>query len=388
MPRKRVLLARARKAAGLTQEELSYRLGVDRSTVGRWELGETEPQPWLRPKLARVLGLSRIKLEELLAPSEPGGTDASERVGFALAHPASTDLVTVAQLREQICDLDDRYVTEPSTALLADAGQRLGHVRFLATRVTSGRVRRELAAAEAEAAILMGQLVWDASQRRDHGTAHRYLDQAVSAARECGDIVSEGLALLRRTIVVLYGEQAPVRALDLALQTAATTRGVSNVLTGLALLHAAEAHAMLGADLACEGVLAEAATCFSAIDQSDGASDLFSSSQFGRMAGSCYLALKDHARAQTLLEEAASALSDQSKSHTIVLGNLALAAIGQRNLDEAATRLHQTIDAIEVNWSGGGLNIVFSASRELAPWRDLPAVQDVQDRLLSLVAAT
>ena len=388
MPIKRVLLARARRAAGLTQEELAYRLRVDRSTVGRWELGETEPQPWLRPKLARALGLSRDALEQLLAATTSGGTDNSDRFRFALSNPASTDLITVAQLREHIRRLDERYISEPSTALLADTGQRLGQVRFLATHAATGRIRRELAAAEAEAAILMSQLVWDASQRRDHATAHLYLDQAIEAALYCRDLISESLATLRRTIVVLYGQQSPAQALDLARQAANTSAGVSNVLNGLAILHEAEAHAMLGSQNSCEMALEKAVRSFADVDASDGAIDLFSPSQFGRMAGSCYLALKDHRRAQDILEQAAQCLSDQSKSHAIVLGNLALAAIGQGNLDEATARLHQTIDTIEVNWSGGGLNIVFSASRELRPWRELPVVQDVQDRLLSLVAAT
>lgn len=50
--------AQARKAAGYTQESLAERLGVDRTTVARWEAGFTEPQPWLRPKIAEVFGLS------------------------------------------------------------------------------------------------------------------------------------------------------------------------------------------------------------------------------------------------------------------------------------------------------------------------------------------
>jgi hypothetical protein len=83
----------------------------------------------------------------------------------------------------------------------------------------------------------------------------------------------------------------------------------------------------------------------------------------------------------------ARALHDRSKAHAIVLGNLALAAIRQGNLEEAAARLHQAMDVIEVNWGGGGLNIVFGASRELCPWRDVPVAQDVQDRLLGLMAA-
>ena len=60
-------------------------------------------------------------------------------------------------------------------------------MRFLATHAVSGRVRRELYAVEAEAAILMGQLVWDASQRRDHTSAQMYLNQAIQAARQVRD---------------------------------------------------------------------------------------------------------------------------------------------------------------------------------------------------------
>jgi transcriptional regulator with XRE-family HTH domain len=158
MPWKREPLSRARKAAGFTQEELAERLGVDRSTVRRWEAGETEPQPWLRPKLARTLGLSRERLAELLTAADVGrpvSAPPSECLSYTLTHPGSTDLMTVAELRAAIHRLDERYVSEPSTALLADTGQYLGQVRFLSTHVNGGRIRRELAAAEAEAATLM-----------------------------------------------------------------------------------------------------------------------------------------------------------------------------------------------------------------------------------------
>jgi len=48
-------LAQRRKALGLTQEGLAGLLNVERSTVLRWEHGECEPLPWIRPKLARAL---------------------------------------------------------------------------------------------------------------------------------------------------------------------------------------------------------------------------------------------------------------------------------------------------------------------------------------------
>jgi transcriptional regulator with XRE-family HTH domain len=385
MPAKRQGLAARRKAAGFSQEQLAERLSIDRSTVARWESGETEPQPWIRPRLARVLEVSLDQLDRLLAAGRQAEAGAEERVSHALTHPGSTDLVTVAGLRSQVQHLDDQYVHVPSSSLLARAGQCLGQVRFLAAHATSSRIRRELYAVEAEAAILMGQLVWDASQRRDHASARMYLDQAIDAARQVRDPAAGGLALLRKAMIALYGERNPRGGLALAGQAAETTSRVSDVLTGLAILHTAEAHAMLGELAPCEQALAAADTRFGRVGELDTAIELYSATQFGRMAGSCYLFLQDTTRAQGLLEGAA-AHSDHSKPRAIVLGNLALALIRQGDLDEAAGRLHEAIDVIELNRGGGGLNIAFTAGREMRPWRTVPAVQDVYDRLLTLMA--
>ena len=385
MPAKRQGLAARRKAAGFSQEQLAERLSIDRSTVARWESGETEPQPWIRPRLARVLQVSLDQLDRLLAAGRQPGAGAEERVSHALTHPGSTDLVTVAGLRSQVQHLDEQYVHVPSSSLLARAGQCLGQVRFLAAHATSSRIRRELHAVEAEAAILMGQLVWDASQRRDHASARMYLDQAIDAARQVRDPAAEGLALLRKAMIALYGERNPRDGLALAGQAAEATSRVSDVLTGLAILHTAEARAMLGELAPCEQALAAADTRFGRVGELDTAIELYSATQFGRMAGSCYLFLQDTTRAQGLLEGAA-AHSDHSKPRAIVLGNLALALIRQGDLDEAAGRLHEAIDVIELNRGGGGLNIAFTAGREMRPWRTVPAVQDVYDRLLTLMA--
>jgi transcriptional regulator with XRE-family HTH domain len=386
MPVRRRRFAARRKAVGLSQEQLAECLRVDRSTVGRWESGETEPQPWVRPNLARALRISMDELNGLLTQHDLADNEA-ERLSHALANPGSADLVTVAHLRQQVEQLDEQYVRVPSTLLLADAGQCVGQIGFLTTHARNLRVRRELRMVEAEAAVLMGQLVWDASQRRDHATAHVFFDRAIAAASQSGHAAVEGLAWLRKSMVALYGEKNPAEGLTMTLQATEVSRRVSNVLTGLALLHVAESYAMLGEVSSCESALREAESQLGRLSSADAATSLFSPSLFGRMAGSCYLFLDDARRARRFLAETAPLLQDNSKSQAIVLGNLALASIRLGNLDEATSRLHQAIDVIEMNWSGGGLNIVFGAGRELHSWRSQPAVRDVQDRLLGLMAA-
>ncbi len=386
MPLKRGRLAARRKVVGFSQDQLAERLRVDRSTIGRWEAGETEPQPWLRPRLARALRVSVEQLNALLGESDQAESEEAQRLDYALTHPGSADLVTVAHLRHEVQQLDDQYVHVPSTALLADAGQHLGQVRFLGTHAPKGRVRRELHAVEVEAAMLMGQLVWDASQRRDHASARLYFDQAIGAARNIRDSAAEGQALLRMAMIALYGERDPRGGLLLAEQAAETTGEASNVVTSLAILHAAEAHAMLGNRSACEQALATADTTLGHMDDMDTAIGMHSTTQLGRMSGSCYLFLEDIKRAIPLLEDTAAAYDRPSKSQAIVLGNLSLALIRQGNLDGAVGRLHEAMDVIEQNWGGGGLNVIFGAGRELRPWRNVSVVKDVYDRLLTLLA--
>ncbi|MGH3773351.1 MAG: helix-turn-helix domain-containing protein [Pseudonocardiaceae bacterium] len=178
MAARRYRLAQRRRTMGFTQDGLAERLGVDPTTIRRWESGETEsgPQPWRRPKLARYLQVSADQLDELLAEGDAEDAASDERLTHALQHPGTIDLVAVARLREQIHGLAERYDHARSTSLLAETGQCLGRVAFLRVHAPTTKVRRELYAAEAEGATLMGQLVWDASQRRDHASAHGYFD--------------------------------------------------------------------------------------------------------------------------------------------------------------------------------------------------------------------
>lgn len=86
------------QGAGHSQEQLAERLGVGRSTVVRWERGEMEPQPWLRPKIARAPSLpERVGR---IAWSAAWGSVAVTRDGARLGKGAGYSDLKVALLNE------------------------------------------------------------------------------------------------------------------------------------------------------------------------------------------------------------------------------------------------------------------------------------------------
>ncbi|MFE9001142.1 helix-turn-helix transcriptional regulator [Streptomyces sp. NPDC007875] len=84
-------LAERRKALGYSQEGLAHVLGVDRTTVGRWESGETEIQPSLRQKYAAALQLDLAELDALVTGSPATLPEsAGSSSGTAMAQGIST----------------------------------------------------------------------------------------------------------------------------------------------------------------------------------------------------------------------------------------------------------------------------------------------------------
>ncbi|MFY1616734.1 helix-turn-helix transcriptional regulator [Micromonospora sp. WMMD736] len=378
-------LAERRRTIGLSQERLAEILGVDRSTIVRWERVETDPQPWLRPHLAAALKVSIEELADLLADTRQPPATPDGRLDHALRRPGRVDLITVAHLRERVRHLDERYDQTPSTLLLAEAAQSHAQAVFLRQHAEVGSVQRELAAAVAEAATLMGQLVWDATQRHDHAASAAYFDQAVDAAREARDPVAEANALLRKSYLALYGRRRPTAAVALTMQAAAVSRRDSQVLAGLAHLHRAEAHAMLGQVPAVSEALGAAEHHFASVAPQDPATALYCPSHHARLAGSCWLSLNRPTEAIKALESAHHLVAAGRKSTAVVLGNLAIANIRHRDLATAVAYLHLAVDVIEQTRAGGGLNLAFAAARQLRPWSDHPSVQEVNDRLLTLM---
>ncbi|MGV9340585.1 helix-turn-helix domain-containing protein [Streptomyces sp. NPDC003688] len=387
MTSKRVRLAQRRRSAGFSQEKLAIHLGVDRTTVVRWEAAEADPQPWTRPKLARALGVSTGELEALLDDVVIVQAAPNERMNYVLEHPTSADLVSVAYLHERTRQLDESYDQSPSTALLGPAGQVHGQVRYLRENARDARVRKALHEVEAEAATFMGQLIWDVSQRRDHAGAMTYFDEAIQSARVVRDPTAESYAVLRKSYVALYGEKDAIRGAMLAQEASEVAKLGSPALVGLGLIHVAEGYAMVGDLKRSEDALKKAESQLGRSTPDDVAAEYYTVNEYNRLVGSCYLYLGLPDRAELILRDGVAALAGKKKSQAIALGNLSLSLIRQRQCEEAAATLHRAIDAVEITRGGGGLNLVFQAGRELRDWRTEVWVQDIHDRLLALMAA-
>jgi tetratricopeptide (TPR) repeat protein len=369
------LLRATRERCGLSPREFAPMLG---RAIGRPDLTAGALRAWedgaVRPPRAILEAPAAIARS---APASRAVTVSERRAQL----PGLTDL------REALRTLDGAYGRAPSTSLLPAASQHLGQIGAIRDARLTASVRRELDACEADSAMLMGQLVWDASQRRDHTTARMYFDQAIAAARRAGDPVAAAHGLLRNSYIALYGENDALTGLTLAQAAAAAASGSSNALAGLGLLHAAEAHAMLGSRHDCEQSLAAADTQLGQISQGDAGAHLFAEPEFDRLAGACYLSLGRHAQAAALLADTAARLHDRKKSRAIVLGNLALAHVRQGEVDAATGALHQAIDVASQTRGAGGLNLIFKTTRELAPWRNEPVVHYVHDRVHDLMTA-
>lgn len=122
---RRQRLSQRRKAVGFTQESLAERLGVERSTVVRWEAGDTEPLPSIRPNLASALQVSLDQLAELLTSTD--GADATSKP--APSEPSGSTEVTVPELLAEPPSQPPRDPAEPTPPICLQPAETVETLR-------------------------------------------------------------------------------------------------------------------------------------------------------------------------------------------------------------------------------------------------------------------
>jgi len=112
-------IIRARKAAGLSQEELGQRLGVTRQAVSKWETGQTKPDADMLVLLCRELGLSADYLLLGVEETAQAPAPAQEEETYAILLNAPVEDPSPAPLKFLRSQLG--YSEEEVRAMLGNA---------------------------------------------------------------------------------------------------------------------------------------------------------------------------------------------------------------------------------------------------------------------------
>ncbi|WP_258563330.1 helix-turn-helix domain-containing protein [Streptomyces phytophilus] len=183
-------MSERRRSLGYSQEDLAERVGVALSTVQRWESGESNPQPWQRPKLARALDVTATRLSDLLSPSPADWaapapeTPDDETSAWELARRVNASDVggeTLTRLERAFDDLATAYPMTPPQVLLRRVRKHTAYVaQLLDKRATLAEHRRLLSVGGWLS--LLGATVHVDLDQQDAATAH--MRTAATLARE------------------------------------------------------------------------------------------------------------------------------------------------------------------------------------------------------------
>lgn len=379
MARKRHRFAERRKAMGLSQEALAEAVGVDTSTVARWERGETEPQPVHRPRLADALKVSVEEVGELLVNGEaevPAEERTTEKLESTDPPPIASRLVRqqpteAVSLPPSLPRIDHRQAAAHAERLLgyflaleAEVGGDQLYAP-LATQVerlapiADTAARPSLLGAFAQLCQLTGWLALDANR---HSIARQHFCTAVLVSHQADEPALAASALAYLSLQETYRNH-PERALALA-RTAydvASGSGTPCMNTMLAT-RLARAQARIGNG---QDSLAAIGRAEEAFGSSNGSVpeplwlSYVDEREVTAQKGACYLDLGMHRQATAALLEAVRLLDQhtptQVRDRVHYLSRLAKCHLLAGDLDQACAAGHEALDH---GWTLGSARVV------------------------------
>ncbi|MDI3405767.1 helix-turn-helix transcriptional regulator [Streptomyces cavernicola] len=359
-------LAERRKVFGYSQEQLAGELGVDRTTVGRWEKGKTTPQPPLRPKLAELLKVDLVELDDMFRtpgveqtsagspPSDHSGDDDMIRREFLRALTVSGAVMALpADEAEALADRAERGSSADYTRMNGHLWQvyqlarskrsvypivreQIGSLtRTLGGR--SGAESRALCGAAADLFQLAGELSFDGNRYMDAAASYTL---AASASRDARAFDLWACALVRHAYVDLYERQYAEAARTLSAAQDVARRGDGTLSTRYWVASVmAEAYAGLGDLASCERALDQAEQVHHLTDPGHNGGWLrFDGSRLAEERGARYVQLGRLDLAETalvsVLEHGALAQGQSLRRRGVVLSDLASIGAKRRDPDQ------------------------------------------------------
>ncbi|MFE2041102.1 helix-turn-helix domain-containing protein [Streptomyces sp. NPDC059477] len=363
-----------RKALGYSQERFAALIGVDRTTVGRWDRGETEPHPEYRPKMAAALHVDLVTLDALIKESSASREPDAGSPSHDAYGPGEEDMIRREFLRAlTVAGALAALSVEEADALADDAARddAAGYLRMndhlwqvyqLARSKSSVRsvVTDQLSVlngtlsdrpsplgllcvAAGDLFQLAGELAFDGNRHTDAAAAYSL---AASASKEAGAFDLWACALIRHAYVEMAGGQYREAVGLLSVAERVAKRGDSSLSTRqwVAAVRA-EAHAGLGHLSECERALDEAEKVIHLGGHAHNGGWLrFDGSRLAEERGARYVQLgqldKAEAALNNALERGALAEQQSFRRRAVVLADLA--AIGARRQDSDQTLTYAT----------------------------------------------
>ncbi|GAA3790968.1 MULTISPECIES: helix-turn-helix domain-containing protein [Amycolatopsis] len=362
---------------GYTQEAFATAVGVEFTTVGRWERGELTPQPWRRGRIAKALGVTLEELGALLspdirrnsqrpAPSEqrvvhvPPGDPSEEddmnrrsllrlfsMAGAFLSLPEPADAVTesvgrttansatVAAYSQLNRYLWRAYALAPSKGtVLPPVRAQLEILSEALTQAQTPHTRQHLCALAADLFQLAGEILFDADRYGD--AAHCYT-LAATAGKESSAIDLWACALTRHAYIAVYERRFSDAAPLLDLAATLARRGDPSLPTRhwIAAVQA-ETHAGLGDLDACQRALDTATEVLQLPQPPSNRGWLrFDGSRLPELRGTCYLSLGRTDLAERALTDALQSGLTLRREAAVVT-DLALLGLKRQDPDQVA----------------------------------------------------
>lgn len=407
--RRRVELARARKAAGYTQEGLAEALRVDRASVHRWERKGTLPMPYLWPKLARLLGITGARLQELFAdfdddrasppsavltaqPRAVTSEDMKRRtlvkwgMAASLGVPPHSTTVGKAEVNRleraaaRLHRLDQQHggdtLWQAALAQAYDAVQLLEHGRYTET------VGRDLLIAAGGLQMCAGWLALDAGE---HTVARNCFGEALGVSRQASSAQLETRALANLAYQSnLLGRPREALRYAAGAEQAATGRGASSWLAVIPQFRLAIGNSLAGNAEDADRSISQARRV---LDKDNNAADeewsaFLSHMEVDGIAAVCAIELKCPTRAERLLQQAIGGYGPQFARNLAGLRiRLARARLDMGVVDGAVEATNQALDDLDNDVASWRLTTELNAvARRLSAFPEVDGVEGVLAR--------
>jgi transcriptional regulator with XRE-family HTH domain len=423
-------LAERRKALGYSQEVLAEKLGIDRTTVGRWERGDSQPYPYIRPRLSRVLDVSASELDTLLAYGEqcnPAQVSHDEAIPVpGSAGPAyeamgerddmyRRELLRLLSVTGALVALpEDPAITEPGQIpRVHESGDirqhellnsHLWQVFGLATpkrlvypvvheqlavlvdqmnRVCSARTRQQLCVLVCDLFQLAGEIFFDSNRYTDAACCYTL---SADAGREARSYDRWACALTRQAFISMYDRRYADAGSVLSAAAAVARHGDSQLSTRY-WVAAVQAQAAAG-----RGHLDD---CKRALDTAEAVRSLncpvspggwlrFDGTRLAEERGACYLSTGHADLAETALTEALQHTVSLRRRGSL-LTDLAELGVHRRDLDQLLSYGDDAIGIAEQTQSPGYVGRkLHQLNAQLQPLLTDRRIAQLSDRIVRL----